>query len=203
MSRAFRPQIDAGIVDVAARLFAQRGPAKTSVQDVADAVGLSKSGLLRHFPSKDALGAAVTDEAHVIGSTLLGLVDHLPLGIERDRRAVEHVVDLALAHPGLTALLLAEATRSDDAGGGGLPVHVPGRSFVLDAFAVDLDSGDTDRIIRVIHAMAGLAIVAIAAADLKQTTAWRPHVVATCLDALGHSRPTATVPSSAPTPRDR
>ena len=28
---------------------------KTSVQDVADAVGLSKAGLLHHFPSKDAL----------------------------------------------------------------------------------------------------------------------------------------------------
>ena len=55
----FRQQTEDQILDRAAALFARRGFAKTSVQDVADAVGLSKAGLLHHFPSKDALHAAV------------------------------------------------------------------------------------------------------------------------------------------------
>src|SRR3712207_8758015 len=44
---------------ISAALFARRGFEQTSVQAIADAVGLSKAGLLHHFPSKDALRAAV------------------------------------------------------------------------------------------------------------------------------------------------
>ena len=63
----FRQQVDAGILDRAAGLFAQRGFAKTSLQDVADAVGLSKAGLLHHFPSKDALREGVLSHAAALG----------------------------------------------------------------------------------------------------------------------------------------
>jgi AcrR family transcriptional regulator len=41
VARPFREQADAVILDRAAALFARQGFAKTSVQDVADAVGLS------------------------------------------------------------------------------------------------------------------------------------------------------------------
>jgi AcrR family transcriptional regulator len=49
------------IRDAAMRLFAQQGYAGTSVQQVADAVGISKQLLLYHYPSKDALRQAVID----------------------------------------------------------------------------------------------------------------------------------------------
>jgi AcrR family transcriptional regulator len=47
------------IVGEAARQAAQRGLADVSLSDVADAVGLSKSGLFKHFESKEAMQLAV------------------------------------------------------------------------------------------------------------------------------------------------
>jgi AcrR family transcriptional regulator len=47
------------IVGEAARQAAQRGLADVSLSDVADAVGLSKSGLFKHFESKEAMQQAV------------------------------------------------------------------------------------------------------------------------------------------------
>src|SRR3712207_1551339 len=111
MARPFRQQVDEGILDRAAALFARRGFAKTSVQDVADAVGLSKAGLLHHFPSKDALHAAVLAQAGTLTRRVLDQVGDLPPGPARDRRALEVLVDVALAHPGLVALVLAPVDR--------------------------------------------------------------------------------------------
>ncbi len=47
------------IRDAALRLFAQRGYDGTSVQQVADAVGISKQLLLYHYASKESLRSAV------------------------------------------------------------------------------------------------------------------------------------------------
>ena len=51
----------ARIVDEAARQAALRGLTGVSLSDVADAVGLSKSGLFKHFESKDAMHIAVVE----------------------------------------------------------------------------------------------------------------------------------------------
>jgi AcrR family transcriptional regulator len=47
------------IVEAAARLAARRGLAAISLADVAAAVGLSKSGLFKHFESKEAMELGV------------------------------------------------------------------------------------------------------------------------------------------------
>jgi AcrR family transcriptional regulator len=44
------------------RLFARDGYGDTSLRDIADAVGVSKSTLLHHYPSKDVLLSAVLAE---------------------------------------------------------------------------------------------------------------------------------------------
>ena len=49
----------ARIIDSATELFAERGFTSTSLSDIAKRVGTSKSSLLHHFGSKDALLAAV------------------------------------------------------------------------------------------------------------------------------------------------
>jgi AcrR family transcriptional regulator len=194
VARAFRQQIDAGILDRAAALFAQRGFAKTSVADVAAAVGLSKAGLLHHFPSKEALHDAVRAQAEALGERVLGQVRDLPEGVDRDRRALEALVDVALAHPGLVALLLAPALQGGaDAPGGPLPLEPPAVD-ALSAFGVDPATAAPERVVRVVGALSALAVLTLAAHSADSTTAWRPHIVATCFDALGH-RPPAAVPS--------
>ena len=186
MTRPFRQQVDEGILDRAAALFARRGFAKTSVQDIADAVGLSKAGLLHHFPSKDALHEAVLAQAETLGRRVLDQLGDLPPGPARDRQALEVLVDVALAHPGLVALVLAPVT---DLGAEPEPAVA---DLVLQAFGVDPATTEPPRSVRVIGALAALAVLTLAAHAQDQTTAWRRHIVATCFDALGHHAAGAT-----------
>ncbi|MGY1810288.1 TetR/AcrR family transcriptional regulator [Blastococcus sp. SYSU D00669] len=192
MARPFRQRIDEGIVDRAAALFARTGFAKTSVQAVADAVGLSKAGLLHHFPSKDALQEAVLAQAAALGRRVLDQVGDLPDGPARDRRAVEVVVDVALAHPGLVALLLAPLTNRE------VDTAVPELDAVgamaLQVFGIDPEEPVSERVVRVVGALTALAVLTLAAHRENRTTEWRPHIVATCFDALGHRRPGAAPP---------
>ena len=61
----------AAIVDDAMTLFAREGYGDTSLQDIATRVGVSKSALYHHFPSKDALLLAVLRERdHRIDDTV-------------------------------------------------------------------------------------------------------------------------------------
>ncbi|WP_029432585.1 TetR/AcrR family transcriptional regulator [Blastococcus sp. URHD0036] len=195
MARPFRQQVDEGILDRAAALFARRGFAKTSVQDVAVAVGLSKAGLLHHFPSKDVLYAAVLAHAEDIGSRVLREVAALPLGADRDRRAIEALVDVALAHPGIVALLLAPAAQL----GGNADDPPPAQSeAALLAFGVTAEDADEERLVRVIGALSAIAVLTLTASAEGRATAWRRYIVSTCLDALGHRRPDAVLPHPHP-----
>jgi AcrR family transcriptional regulator len=190
VTRPFRQQVDEGILDRAAALFARRGFAKTSVQDVADAVGLSKAGLLHHFPSKDALHEAVLAQADTLGTRVLDQVGDLPLGTARDRRALEVLVDVALAHPGLVALMLAPLMQGGDPATSELEAAA---TAAMQAFGVARDTTEPQRFVRVLGALAALAVLTLAAHAEDRTTAWRHHIVATCFDALGHRRPDAAL----------
>ncbi|MCS7475335.1 TetR/AcrR family transcriptional regulator [Umezawaea endophytica] len=190
MTRPFRQQVDESILDQAAALFARRGVAKTSVQEVADAVGLSKTGLLHHFPSKDALHEAVVAQAVSLGERVLAQVRHLPAGVDRDRSAIEVLVDVAFAHPGLVAMLLtpvmqgsSDAIKPADGGIGGA---------AFEAFGLDPLTPVTERSVRVAGALVVLAVLGLAAHRSDQVATWRPHIIATCFDALGHGRPGAS-----------
>ena len=53
------------ILAVATEMLAQRGYEGTSLQKIADQVGLKKPSLLHHFPSKDALRQAVLEHLFI------------------------------------------------------------------------------------------------------------------------------------------
>lgn len=59
---ARRRIVENEIVEHAARLFAERGFAGTSVQDIADAMGVSRPSLYYYFKSKDELLASLVTE---------------------------------------------------------------------------------------------------------------------------------------------
>ena len=61
----------ARILREAARLFASRGFAATSVRDVAEAVGCTKPALYYHFASKADLFAAIVHEQNELISSLV------------------------------------------------------------------------------------------------------------------------------------
>ena len=107
MPRQTRQQIDDEIVDCAATLFARHGLQETSVQRIADAVGYSKSGLLRHYPSKEALQDAVVSRCLSEILEITTSVADEPPGPRRDTAAITGLARLALRRPGFVALLLS------------------------------------------------------------------------------------------------
>lgn len=57
------------IIDAAARLIGERGYNGVSVQDVADEVGISKQGVLRHIGSKDGMLSMLFREVYNTSAT--------------------------------------------------------------------------------------------------------------------------------------
>src|SRR5579871_5365539 len=59
--RAHENDVRATTVAAAMRLFAAHGFDGTALQDIADAVGVTKPAVLHHFPSKEHVRQAVLD----------------------------------------------------------------------------------------------------------------------------------------------
>jgi AcrR family transcriptional regulator len=78
------------IVEAAAQLAASRGLAAVSLNDVAGAVGLSKSGLFKHFDSKEAMQAALIESEMVrFAETVWAPAEPLAPGRDRLKRIFE------------------------------------------------------------------------------------------------------------------
>ncbi|GGP32508.1 TetR/AcrR family transcriptional regulator [Streptomyces melanogenes] len=166
MPRPTRAELDAEIVEAAAELFTAQGYRGTSVQEIADRVGYSKTGLLHRFPSKGRLLAATLIGPLTEFAALRATWGALPHGPERHRRASADLVDLALRHRSRLALLFNS----------GLPV-LPGalagveglddlgdhRTETLAAFA---DADDLAGTIRAQLAVTGLVSTVAARQDV-------------------------------------
>ena len=183
-----RALTDDQLLDRVAGLFARHGFDHTSVKDLADAVGLSKAGLLHHYPSKQALFEAARDVGRTHSRELFEQAARVPAGPARDRRAVELLVDFAMDRPGLIALETRAISLlgADDVDGDRLDAL---SQHVLAVFGAAEGRGDTERLVRVIGMLSALAVLSLAANRAGEKTAWRPHIIATCLDALGHRDP--------------
>jgi AcrR family transcriptional regulator len=80
----------------AVQIASVRGLAATSIGDLAEAVGMSKSGLFAHFASKEQLEIAVLDEAmRLLRQHVIEPSEQLPAGLPRLHALLDKDVDYA------------------------------------------------------------------------------------------------------------
>ncbi len=92
-SSARRELVEAQIFEEAARLFAERGFAGTTPQDIADAVGISRQSLYYYVESKDEILARLVSEMAVQIVSEMKEIAELDLEPpERLRALVQHLV---------------------------------------------------------------------------------------------------------------
>ncbi|MCM2295173.1 TetR/AcrR family transcriptional regulator [Rhodoferax sp.] len=106
----------AGLVDAALMLAAQRSPADITTADLAHAVGISQGAVFKHFASKEAIWLAVLDW---MADTLMARLQLAAKGAENVAlpalRAVflAHV-DFVMHYPGVPRLIFQELQRPGD-----------------------------------------------------------------------------------------
>lgn len=111
-------EIDDQILDSAAGIFAVHGFAHASVQQIADAVGYSKAGLLHRFGSKAALYDAVIAKGAENVADLMRDLEAVTDGPRRLAEVLRLLTTTALQHPGMIQMLnRAFAPQADEPAG--------------------------------------------------------------------------------------
>lgn len=103
------PDVSKQILDTANRLFAQRGYDATSLQTIADEVGIRKPSLLYHYPSKDELRIAVLSRLMQHWNEVLPrLLEVATTGEDRFESLVGEVIEFFKEDPMRARLLYRE-----------------------------------------------------------------------------------------------
>jgi TetR/AcrR family transcriptional regulator, repressor for neighboring sulfatase len=81
------------VLDAAAELFAQQGPAATSIREVAARSGVNHGLVYRHFGTKEELVAAVLDHvSDQVNEAIAGSVTDTQARAERQWRVLAHTI---------------------------------------------------------------------------------------------------------------
>jgi AcrR family transcriptional regulator len=110
-SGARRQLVTQELVDRAAELFAEKGYRGTTLQDIADALGMSRPGLYRYVSSKeDVLAALVAGVTENTAATLADIREHSSLGpLDRLEEAVRRLASGIARNPlSFRVLVLSE-----------------------------------------------------------------------------------------------
>jgi len=106
----------AGLVEAALTLAAQRSPASITTTDLATAVGITQGGIFRHFASKEAIWLAVMD--WVTATLMARLNDAAHQNRLAPMQALRGVfvahVDFVMAYPGVPRVIFQELQSPDD-----------------------------------------------------------------------------------------
>ncbi|MDV8020089.1 helix-turn-helix domain-containing protein [Rhodococcus sp. IEGM 1330] len=185
MPRQSKEEIDAEIVDRASALFARHGYQHTSLQQVADAAGYSKAGLLHRFSTKEAIYLAAVHSALGRMNALVEEIAEIPAGAERTRAVFEALVDATTQWPGTAAFL---QTVVNDNPADAAPELVQAGAALVAALGSSPEGMSDDALVRLISATAGLQAAASTAARRDRARQWRPLIVAAAMDAIGPAR---------------
>lgn len=109
MHRLSRDDVRAEFVGIAADLFAARGFAATSLDDIAAAAGYSKAAVLYHFGSKDDLLVAVIENHLDQVGELISRLETEPDSSTRVDDAIDVIASFALERRPTLPLALSPA----------------------------------------------------------------------------------------------
>ena len=114
-ARAHTADSSARILEAATRLFGARGFEGTSLQDVADAVGIRKPSLLYHVSSKDALRLRVLEGVLARWNDVLPrLLRAAATGADQFDAVIAETVQFFASDPDRARLLVREALDRPD-----------------------------------------------------------------------------------------
>ncbi len=167
------PSTRAKILETAESLFARFGFAGVGMRAVADSVGVSKSALFHHFPTKRALWAAVLERSMLEFDRRIAAADTTGGALERMRLSIEAVIDSLVENPSRAPLLLRSLFEVEDEE----PVDAPARevlSRVLGRVAAGLEAGIASGEIRpvsvphTLQSLIGLTVFHFASGDFGE-----------------------------------
>jgi AcrR family transcriptional regulator len=109
------PSTRSKIVETGESLFAKFGFAGVGMRAVADSVGVSKSALFHHFPTKRALWAAVLESSMLdFEARISAAADRGTSALEALRFSLEAVIDALAENPARAPLLLRSLFEVED-----------------------------------------------------------------------------------------
>ncbi|MFE2422939.1 TetR family transcriptional regulator [Streptomyces hokutonensis] len=118
------------ILDIATEEFAARGYWGASLQDIAGRTGMSKPGLLHHFPSKQALLAAVLAERDLRDRYGMGVDDIFAL---RGLQVLDMLDRLVVRNAERSGLVQLSHVLAAESAGGDHPAAETGRRHFMEA----------------------------------------------------------------------
>ena len=106
------PRTRAAILQAAAEAFTTSGYEVTTLDNIADRIGLSRGTVLFHFESKRALLMAVVEPLFTDLEALIGRFEHYrtPLAARPRRQLLTAYCDVLIAHRPATILLVRDLT---------------------------------------------------------------------------------------------
>jgi AcrR family transcriptional regulator len=144
------------LLEVAIRLFAEHGFHATSMDDIAEAAGVTKPVLYQHFPSKRALYRELLDDVdRQLTERLLDATSHATTGRERVQDGFAAYFRYVAAHRDAFRLLFGASVRND-AEFASVAESVIDRLADLIAQLIDIDAAPEHRR-TLAHAMVGMA----------------------------------------------
>ena len=109
------PSTRGKILETAESLFARFGFAGVGMRAVADSVGVSKSALFHHFPTKRALWAAVLERSMLeFDVRISAAADRAGDALERMKLCIDAVIDSLVENPSRAPLLLRSLFEVED-----------------------------------------------------------------------------------------
>jgi len=171
------------ILDAAEELFARRGFAGVGLSEIAEAVGLGKSSLFHHFPTKAQLYAAVVERIlHEIEDALTRALAAGGSPVERLDRWVDTIVDLLGARPSHARLLLRSLFEDDELSGSSAEEQAADRTLarIVESVSQLLREGMTGGALRAaniphtLQSLIGLIIYHFASGDFGTELLGRP-----------------------------